>query len=384
MSKDVATRVICANRTPDHTTIARFRPRHEAALAELFGDVLWLCADAGLVYVGIVAVDGTKVQAKASHHATRDYEQIAREILEHADAVDAEEDVRFGGARGDELPEPLSTSEGRQRWLRDARRRMDERCAREARPIPGPRPKRLKEAKRRLEEDHQVQLDANAAYEDHRRNGRMRNGRRLGGHGPPKPYQPPDAPDGRINVSDLDSRNVKTPRGWVQGYNAQAVATADQIVIAAEVTIDSPDFGHLEPMVRAAQTDLHYSGVTDTLNVVLADAGYWRQVQMERLMCDGVQVLIPPRRQQAQWRTPGVARRPLRPHAPGPGQRARWRALRPPPDDDRAGLRPHQVQPPLRPVPTPRQIRLPVGVAAHQRHAQPAEALQHTIAPAAA
>jgi hypothetical protein len=305
VSKDVATRVICANRTPDHTTIARFRPRHEAALAELFGDVLWLCADAGLVYVGIVAVDGTKVQAKASHHATRDYEQIAREILEHADAVDAEEDVRFGGARGDELPEPLSTSEGRQRWLRDARRRMDERRAREARPIPGPRPKRLKEANRRLEEDHQVQLDANAAYEDHRRNGRMRNGRRLGGHSPPKPYQPPDAPDGRINVSDLDSRNVKTPRGWVQGYNAQAVATADQIVIAAEVTIDSPDFGHLEPMVRAAQTDLHYSGVTDTLNVVLADAGYWHHVQMKRLMSDGMQVLIPPDANKRNGERPG-------------------------------------------------------------------------------
>ena len=103
--EDVATRVICANRAPDHTTIARFRQRHEDALAELFGEVLWLCAEAGLVRVGVIAVDGTKIQANASHHATRDYEQIAREILEHADAVDAEEDERFGDARGDELPE---------------------------------------------------------------------------------------------------------------------------------------------------------------------------------------------------------------------------------------------------------------------------------------
>jgi transposase len=169
--EDVATRVICANRAPDHTTIARFRQRQEAALAELFGEVLWLCAEAGLVRAGVIAVDGTKVHANASHHATRDYEQIAREILEHADAVDAEEDERFGEARGDELPEPLSTPEGRQRWLRDARRRLDERRAREARPIPGPRPKRLKETKRRLEEDHQVHLEAHAAYEDYRRNG---------------------------------------------------------------------------------------------------------------------------------------------------------------------------------------------------------------------
>jgi transposase len=84
--EDVATRVICANRVPDHTTIARFRQRHEAALAELFGEVLWLCGEAGLVRVGVIAVDGTQVQANASQHATRGYEQIAREILEHADA----------------------------------------------------------------------------------------------------------------------------------------------------------------------------------------------------------------------------------------------------------------------------------------------------------
>src|SRR3954449_3610591 len=207
--EDVACRVICANRAPDHSTIARFRQRHEAALAGLFGEVLALCAEAGLVSVGVIAVDGTKLQANASHHATRDYEQIAKEILEHADAVDAEENERFGDARGDELPEALSTPEGRQRWLRDARRRLDDKRAKEARPIPGPRPKRLKDAKRRLEEDHQVQLDANAAYEDYRRHGRQKNGRRLGAHSPPKPWQPPAAPEGKINLSDLDSRNVK-------------------------------------------------------------------------------------------------------------------------------------------------------------------------------
>ena len=66
-----------------------------------------------------------------------------------------------------------------------------------------------------------MQLDANAAYEDYRRDGRMKNGRRLGAHSPPKPYQPPERPEGKINLSDLDSRNVKTPRGWVQGYNAR-------------------------------------------------------------------------------------------------------------------------------------------------------------------
>ncbi len=303
--EDVATRVICANRAPDHTTIARFRQRHESALAELFGEVLWLCAEAGLVCVNVIAVDGTKIAANASHHATREYEQIAREILEHADAVDAQEDERFGDARGDELPEALSTPEGRQRWLRDARRRLDDQRARQARPVPGPRPKRLKEAKRRLEEEHQVHLDANAAYEDYRRHGRMKNGRRLGAHSPPKPYQPPDVPEGKINLTDLDSRNVKTPRGWVQGYNAQAVTTAEQIVIAAEVTIDSPDFGHLEPMIAATRGELAYAGISDELDVVLADAGYWHQVQMQRLMGDGLRVLIPPDATKRKGERPG-------------------------------------------------------------------------------
>src|SRR3954471_14658159 len=149
--EDVATRVICANEAPDHTTIARFRQRHETALAELFGEVLALCADAGLVRVGVVAVDGTKVAANAAPQAARDYEQIAREILAEADAVDAEEDARFGEARGDELPPELSTAQGRRGWLREAKRRLDEQRAQEARPIPRDRPKRLQEAKRRLD-----------------------------------------------------------------------------------------------------------------------------------------------------------------------------------------------------------------------------------------
>jgi hypothetical protein len=230
--EDVAFRVIAANQAPDHATIARFRVRHERALSELFGQVLGLCADAGMVRVGVVAVDGTKVHANASERTTRDYEQIAREILEHAAEVDAAEDEQFGERRGDELPPALSTREGRQRWLRDARRRLDQRRAEEARPIPRSRAKRLLEARRRLEEELDVERRANAEYEAYRARGVMKDGRRFGG--PPKPYQPPDLPAGKINLTDLDSRNVKTLRGWVQGYNAQAVCTEDQIVIAAE------------------------------------------------------------------------------------------------------------------------------------------------------
>jgi transposase len=303
--EDVATRVICANQTPDHTTIARFRQRHERALAALFGEVLALCAEAGLVRVGVIAVDGTKVHANASERATRSYEEIAREILADAAAVDAEEDECFGDARGDELPSELATGQGRQRWLRDAKRRLDERRAREAKPIPRSRPDRLNEAKRRLEEEHRVECRANEAYEDYRRNGRMKNGRRLGAHSPPKPYQPPERPEGKINLTDPDSRNVKTPRGWVQGYNAQAVTTEDQIVIAAEVKIASRDFGHLEPMVDAAHAELARAGIHEMPEVVLADAGYWHHVQIERLAGAGTVVLVPPDASKRTGARPG-------------------------------------------------------------------------------
>src|ERR671917_307448 len=138
--EDVATRVICANQAPDHATIARFRQRHETTLAELFGEVLALCAQAGLVRAGVIAVDGTKIAANAAPQATRDYEQIAREILADADAVDAEEDAQFGDARGDELPPELSTAQGRRGWLREAKRRLDEQRAAEADPALAARP----------------------------------------------------------------------------------------------------------------------------------------------------------------------------------------------------------------------------------------------------
>ena len=177
---DVAVRVVAANQRPDHCTIARFRQRHEAALAGLFGDVLALCAEAGLVGVAVLALDGTKVQANASQHQNLDYDQIAREILAEADAVDRAEDERFGDRRGDELPPELSTEQGRRGWLRDAKRRLDERRAAEARPVAKSRPERLREGKRRLAEEHEVHCRANEAYEAYRARGVMKDGRRFG------------------------------------------------------------------------------------------------------------------------------------------------------------------------------------------------------------
>jgi transposase len=303
--EDVATRVICANQAPDHTTIARFRQRHETALAGLFGEVLVLCAEAGLVQVGVIAIDGTKVHANASERATCDYERIAREILAEADAVDREEDERFGEHRGDELPEQLATGEGRARWLAEAKRRLEQQRAEEARPIPASRPQRLREAKRRLEEELETECRANEAYEAYRARGLMRNGRRLGAHSPPKPYTPPATPQGKINTTDPDSRNVKTPRGWVQGYNAQAATNERQIVIAAELTNSSADFGQIEPMVGAVRRELRAAGVAELPEIVVADAGYWHRVQMQALAGDGIAVLIPPDANKRKGARPG-------------------------------------------------------------------------------
>jgi hypothetical protein len=123
--EDVGYRVIAARQAPDHATIARFRVRHEAALADLFSEVLSLCKQAGLVKVGLIAIDGTKLHANASHHANLDYEQLAREILKQAARIDAAEDELYGERRGDELPEHLRTSEGRRAALADARRKLE-------------------------------------------------------------------------------------------------------------------------------------------------------------------------------------------------------------------------------------------------------------------
>ena len=302
-TEDVAYRVITANQRPDHTTISRFRQRHEDALAALFGEVLAICAQAGLVSVGVIAIDGTKLHANASHHANRDYEQLAREILEEAKAVDELEDEQFGEARGDELPPALRTAQGRRGWLREAKRRLDEERAAEAKPIPRSRPKRVREAKRRLQQELLVERQINAAYEAYRARGVMNNGRRFGR--PPNPYEPPQTPVGKVNLTDPDSRNLKATRGYMQSYNVQAAVNERQIVVAAEINVDSPDFGHLGPMVDATRHELQAAGVTDSPEVVVADAGYWHQAQMESIVSQGTPVLIPPDADKRRAPRPG-------------------------------------------------------------------------------
>jgi transposase len=234
--EDVAFRVICANQAPDHATIARFRVRHEAAL--LFSQVLGLCGKAGIVDVGVIAVDGTKLAAAASDGAIRTYEQIAAEIIGEAGRIDAAKDEIHGDARGDELPAELRTPNGRRAWLREAKEELERERAENPEPVRRDRAVRLQTCRRRLAEDWRAERRANQRYETYRARGVMRDGRPFGT--PPKPYSPPQVPEGKLNTTDPDARRMKFGRNFMPAYNAQAVTTSEQIIVAADTTRSRP------------------------------------------------------------------------------------------------------------------------------------------------
>ena len=347
--EDVAFKVITSMRVPDHSTIAEFRRRHETDLAELFDDVLGLCREAGLVSVGVITIDGTKIKANASMDQNRSYREIVTQILREGEETDRREDELYGDARGDELPEQLQTPEGRRQALAEAKRRIEERKGRavdeeetvaeevvdpelvfgrggrrggrrewprvarrelearrerEARPIPRDREDRLFGALGRLEENHRVDLAANDAYERWRATERDTLGRVLKGNS--KPFVPPQAPEGTINLSDPDSRVMRTkgmpPR---QAYNAQAAVNERHIILAAEVTVDAGDFGHLEPILNATLEHLQQHGVTEQPGAVVADAGYWHARQIEAITDRGIEVLVPPDGNMREGKRPG-------------------------------------------------------------------------------
>ena len=336
--EDVAFKVICGMRCPDHSTIAEFRRRHEVEIGELFDQVLGLCREAGLVSVGVIAIDGTKVKANASMDQNRDYRQLVTQILREAEETDRCEDELYGDQRGDELPEQLRTAEGRRQALADAKRRLAERKgrepeepvsemevdlervvldrpvlrrngrrewlrvargereaqrARQARPIPRDREDRLVETLGRFAENERVDQAANDAYERWRATARDTKGRVLKGNS--RPFTPPELPEGRINLSDPDSRVMRTHGTPArQAYNAQAAVNDRQVVLAAEVTVDSPDFGHLEPTLNATLAHLDRHGIGERPEVVIADAGYWHTRQIEAIEDQGIEVLVPP------------------------------------------------------------------------------------------
>jgi transposase len=290
--EDVAFRVICASQVPDHATIARFRVRHQEALADLFGQVLGLCARAGLVEVGVLAIDGSKFRAAASDGAIQAYEELAAEVLAEAAEIDAAEDEIHGDARGDELPEHLKSHGGRRAWLREAKRRLDAERAEQGEPVPRDREERLELCHRRLVEDWRAEHRGNRAYEAYRKRGVIKDGRRFGS--PPKPYEPPPKPEGKINTTDPDARRMKFGRNFIPAYNAQAVTTEDQIIVAAEITTEGGDFEQLEPMVSSAERELERASVKERLGVVLADAGYWSNDHIDALRERGMTPIIAP------------------------------------------------------------------------------------------
>ncbi len=290
--EDIAFRVICANQAPDHATIARFRVRHQEALGDLFGQVLRLCAEAGLVEAGVIAVDGSKFAAAASDSAIRTYEQIAAEIVEEAGHIDAAEDEVHGDARGDELPQHLAHGEGRRAWLREAKKRLDAERAEREDPVPRAREERLALCRRRLVEDWQTEHRANRDYEAYRARGVMKDGRPFGA--PPKPYEPPAEPEGKVNTTDPDAKRMKFGRNFIPAYNAQAVTTEGQIIVAAEITTEGVDFEQLDPMISAAERELKGAGITECPGVVLADAGYWSNGHIDALRERGMTPIVAP------------------------------------------------------------------------------------------
>jgi len=246
--EDVAFRVVAANLQPDHATIARFRVTHAAALAGLFGQVLAMCDQAGLIRAGLLAVDGTKMGANASREANRTMEQLAKELLDAADAQDAAEDALFGDSNGQaEVPDELR-GPGRKAKIRAM---LDElKAESEAKSF---------EAHQRRRSDHEAAT------------GKPMRGR--------TPKEGSEAHQSRkhANMTDPDSRmqNVRGG-GFVQGYNAQIIVTEDQFVVAAEVTNAVVDNGQFQPLVNAAKTNLRGTRVRrHRVRRVVADAGYW-------------------------------------------------------------------------------------------------------------
>jgi transposase len=277
--EDVACRVIAANRAPDHVTISRFRARFADQLSRLFVEVLALCREAGMVRVGTVAVDSTKLAGDSSLGANRTYEWLekqARAILDEAEETDAREDQLFGERRGDELPEELADPSRRAGRIREILERVR---ARE---------EELKAARERKRQEWAAERE------------------RLGTRPPGRPHSPELSKserkalyESKYNLTDPDSGIVHHRGQLIQGYNVQAVVAEGQVILATRVSGVSPDQGQLVPTLEQAIVTLKQLGITDTIEQALADGGYWDGEQIRQLQADGLRVLVPPAERQS-------------------------------------------------------------------------------------
>lgn len=313
---DAAFRVICGSVVPDHATICRFVVDQERAIEDTFVAVLRLCAQAGLVSVGTIAIDGTKMAADAALDQNRTAEHIRAEvarILAEAKSTDVEEDAQAALLPPPELPSSLATRSGRLERLEaalaeieaqdaadaaEAKARADKAraAAAEGRRLAGRKPKDPIAALARAEAEHAAALVAaerSAAERAKREEAEAAHGRKLRGRapGPDKAVAEAAAalkaaqaaaaeatPAARVaNTTDPDSRIMKTVKGWVQGYNSQAVANEHQVVVACALTQDANDVEQYQPMVTKTEENLAAVGVTDHIGLVTADAGYWSE-----------------------------------------------------------------------------------------------------------
>jgi transposase len=272
--EDVACRFVAANRAPDHVTINRFRSRHQDALSALFGDVLALCARAGMVRVGTVAIDSTKLAADASLAANRSYEGLraeAQRILEEAAEIDAAEDELYGERRGDELPGELADPRTRRARIGQL---LDE----------------LQAERDRVRADHDAKR---AAYDEQaQRTGRRPTGRPPGAQ---LPKQQRALFARKVNLTDPDSAIVSDRGKLIQGYNVQAAVADGQVIVAATATDIANDHGQLVPIVTAARERLAAAAIDEQIDQVLADSGYWNVAQVSELQDSGLDVLVQPR-----------------------------------------------------------------------------------------
>jgi transposase len=294
---EVAFRVLAADQHPDHDSLATFRRRHLGALAALFGQVLQLCQRAGLVTLGHVALDGTKIKANASRHKAMSYarmedaeRRLAAEVqrwLETAAEIDAAEDAQYGrGVRGDELPPELATREKRLAAIRAAKAALEA------------------EAKARAQDAAETARAKNAAREQRPSTRRGPKAR------VPDPAQTRPAPSAQRNFTDPESRIMKdgADGSFVQGYNAQAaVDHAAQIVVACHVTPNPTDVGEFVPLLNAV---IDNTGAVPA--VVSADAGYFSEANVRAAEGHAVDVYILPDRQNHGATLTTLRRNPTR------------------------------------------------------------------------
>src|SRR3990170_3289271 len=262
----VTFRVIVGEDIPDFRTISDSRKLHLKELEGLFVQGLRLCAGAGLVKVGLVSLDGTKVKANASRHKAMSYEYMQKEeqrlqgeiaeLLSQAESTDAAEDDLHGREmRGDELPAELARRESRLARIQEAKKALEEQAQAAA---------RIEEARRQAEDD----------------------ARRAAGETPRarKPVDPTPDPKAQRNFTDPESKIMKVSnKGFDQCGNAQAVCNEEQIIVAADVTDQANDKRQVQPMVAQAQENLAEVGVEEKIGAFDADTGYYSEENVSHL-----------------------------------------------------------------------------------------------------